>query len=238
MQSDCLQSDSIQFAYKENASTVQCASVICEVINYTINNDSCIYMCMLDASKAFDRVNHLSLFNKFKLRYMCPTILNFLMCTYQRQSVMVNWNGGVLSPVLFTVYLDDLIDQLRKKGLGCHFNSNFLGCFIYADITLLAPSRDALNTMLDVCMEYAEAYDILFNATKTKCMFFDRTYSTLFDKNVQFMGTPIGFVDKCKFFGFSISRDILNRDIQSCYLEITIQNTLQPFVWYKRHTSN
>ena len=48
---------------------------------------------------------------------------------------MVNWNGewsssfsvgngvkqeGVLSLVLFTVYLDGLIDQLRKKGLGCH----------------------------------------------------------------------------------------------------------------------
>ena len=69
---------------------------------------------MLDASKAFDRVNHLSLFNKLNLRNMCPTILKFLMCTYQRQSVMVNWNGecsstfsvgngvkqgGVLSPV-------------------------------------------------------------------------------------------------------------------------------------------
>ena len=36
---------------------------------------------------------------------------------------------------------------------------------------MFAPSRDALNNMLDVCREYAEAYDILFNATKTKCMF-------------------------------------------------------------------
>ena len=95
---------------------------------------------MLDASKSFDRVNHLSLFNK--LRNMCPTILKFFMCTYQRQSVMVNWNGeysstfsvgngvkqgGVLSPVLFTVYLDGLIDQLKKKSLGCHFNGHFVG---------------------------------------------------------------------------------------------------------------
>ena len=34
------------------------------------------------------------------------------------------------------------------------------------------------------------------------------------DNHVQFMGNPIGFVDKCKKIGFSISRDILNRDIQ------------------------
>ena len=64
---------------------------------------------------------------------------------------------------------------------------------------MLSPSRDALNNMLDVCREYPEAYGILFNATKTKCMFFYRTYSTLFDKDVQFMGNPICFVDKCKF---------------------------------------
>ena len=148
-----------------------------------------MYMCMLDAPKAFHCLNHISLFNKLKLRNMCLTILTFLMCTYQRQSIIVNWNGecsstfsvdngvkqgGVLSPVLFTVYLDCLIMcQLRKKGLCCHLNGHFVGCFIYADdITLLVPSHDALKNMLDVCREYAEAYDILLNATKTKCMFF------------------------------------------------------------------
>ena len=45
--------------------------------------------------------------------------------------------------------------------------------------------------------------------------FFYRTHSTLFVKDIQFMGSPIGFVDKCKFLGFSISRDIFTRDIQS-----------------------
>ena len=55
---------------------------------------------------------------------------------------------------------------------------------------MLAPSRDTLNNMLDVCREYAVADDILFNTTKTKCMFFYRTYSTLFHKDVQFLGSP------------------------------------------------
>ena len=45
--------------------------------------------------------------------------------------------------------------------------------------------------------------------------FFYRTHSTLFDKDTQIMGNPIGFVDKCKFLCFSISPDILNRDTQS-----------------------
>ena len=70
----------LQFVYKENASTIQCGSVIFEVFNYYINNDSCIFMCILDVSKAFDFVNHLSMFNKLKLRNMCPT--KFLMYTF------------------------------------------------------------------------------------------------------------------------------------------------------------
>ena len=40
---------------------------------------------------------------------------------------------GVVSPVLFTVYLDGIIDEHTKKGLVCHFNGNFVGCFIYAE---------------------------------------------------------------------------------------------------------
>ena len=57
-----------------------------------------------------------------------------------------------------------------KTGLGGHFNGHFVGCFIYADdITLLAQSH--LNNVLDVCKEHADAYDILYKATKTKCTF-------------------------------------------------------------------
>ena len=76
------------------------------------------------------------------------------------------------------------------NGLCCHFNGHFVGCIIYADyITLLAPLREALNYMLDVCREYTEAYDILF---KTNGMCFERTDSTLFDKDVQVIGPTQG----------------------------------------------
>ena len=56
------ESDDLQFAYKMKTSIVQCVSIIKEVINYYVNQNGCVYMCMLDASKAFDRVNLLVLF--------------------------------------------------------------------------------------------------------------------------------------------------------------------------------
>ena len=52
-----LRSDDLQFAYKKACSIIQCVSMVIEVINYYKNNGSSMYMCMLDASKVFDRVN-------------------------------------------------------------------------------------------------------------------------------------------------------------------------------------
>ena len=57
--------------------------------------------------------------------------------------------GGVLSPILFTVYIDDLLLELERQGIGCYWNKHFVGAVCYADdITLLAPSPSALRIML------------------------------------------------------------------------------------------
>ena len=84
---------------------------------------------------------------------MHPRLLIELI--YEEQQMHIRWNsvsdyftisngvkqGGVLSPVLFSIYLDQLIAQLRHLGMGCYMNDSFTGVFIYADdITLLALS--------------------------------------------------------------------------------------------------
>ena len=35
--------------------------------------------------------------------------------------------GGVLSPILFTMYIDDLLSGLQQLGVGCHWGSDFVG---------------------------------------------------------------------------------------------------------------
>ncbi len=231
LQSQCLISDPLQFAYKAKSSTLMCTSTIIEIISYYMHGGGSVYMCMLDASKAFDRVNLYTLFNKLRGRNMCPIMLRFLMHSYDNQLLRVNWNGshstmfkpsngvkqgGVLSPILFNVYLDDLIQELKHSGMGCHINNSFVGCFIYADdITLLAPSSEALNSMLRICSDYAQSHSIIFNPSKTKCMFFTNNQNELYDKEIYFMDRKIDFVEKCKFLGSIITTNISDRDVAS-----------------------
>ena len=80
--------------------------------------------------------------------------------------------GGVLSPLLFTIYLDQLILALKESGIGCHLNGMFVGALIYADdVTLLTPTSMALKAMFNTCTNYAASHNLLFNASKTKCMY-------------------------------------------------------------------
>ena len=37
--------------------------------------------------------------------------------------------GGVLSPILFCIYIDNLLMSLKNNDIGCHVGSHFCGAF-------------------------------------------------------------------------------------------------------------
>ena len=81
--------------------------------------------------------------------------------------------GAIFSPRLLCVYIDDLLNRLKNSGLGCYIGSLYAGSMAYADdLTLLAPTAEAMRFMLKVCSDYAKEFSISFNPNKTKCMLF------------------------------------------------------------------
>ena len=54
--------------------------------------------------------------------------------------------GGVLSPIVFSVYIDGLLVRLTNSNVGCYVGSFFVGALAYADdIVLLAPTPSAMH---------------------------------------------------------------------------------------------
>ena len=115
---------------------------------------------MLDASKAFDRVHYVKLFKLLLQREVCPLVLRFLIELYANQKLRVKWGlstselfcvengvkqGGVLSPVLFSIYFDEIIAWLTTAGFGCYVGNCYVGSLAYADdVILLAPTATSL----------------------------------------------------------------------------------------------
>ena len=67
---------------------------------------------------------------------------------------------GVLSPILFSVYIDELLQRLSSSGVGCHINGHFVGSVAYADdIALLVPSPSALRALLKICESFAKEFN-------------------------------------------------------------------------------
>ena len=127
--------------------------------------------------------------------------------------------GAKLSPSLFCVYLDSLLSQLRKLGLGCHVGGVFVGAFGYADdVTLLSPSRQGLQIMLSTCEKWANEYcmqfstDVIPAKSKSKCLFFSRSMSADEIENLVLNSNKLPWVSSAKHLG-----NHLSTQINSCF---------------------
>ena len=81
---------------------------------------------------------------------MPPCIVRVLINLYTVNQVRVLWagltsdyfsalngvkQGGVISPILFSIYIDDSLVRLSLSGVGCYVGRTFAGVLGYAEIS-------------------------------------------------------------------------------------------------------
>ena len=159
---------------------------------------------------------------------MPPLIVRFLINCYVNQSISVSWNkhrsesfgclngvkqGGVLLPILFTVYIDELLLKLRSLGFGCYIDDTFVGELGYADdVTLMSPSICGLKQMVDICETFAAEYDIKFNENKTVAILFGNGESP--ECHLKLNGQPVTWLREVKHLGNIVTSDLT--DARDC----------------------
>lgn len=217
-----LSTSDLQFGFKKKHSTSQCTFMAKEIIQYYANNQTSVFTVLLDASKAFDHVKYIKLFELLKRKGVCGVFARFLAVMYSDQTACVQWGahtsplfsvtngvkqGGVLSPILFGVYIDELLLRLKTNGAGCHVGQLFVGAFAYADdLILLAPTRHGILSMLSIAQEYSAEYGIAFNPNKSRLIVFNENNHV--DMNLIFDGSVIPNVGKEKHLGNFIGPDV------------------------------
>jgi hypothetical protein len=72
--------------------------------------------------------------------------------------------GAILSPIIWSVYADPLLQRLRALGLGAHIGGLFMGAVCYADdVLMIAPTRSAMQRMLFEIESFAEESNVIFS---------------------------------------------------------------------------
>ena len=75
--------------------------------------------------------------------------------------------GGILSPALFNVYMNNLSVTLNQSGIGGFLGDSLVNHICYADdLCLIALSSSGMQHLLDLCSVYATNHQLSYNATK------------------------------------------------------------------------
>ena len=114
-------------------------------------------------------------------------MLRLISVWYLKQQICVRWGevtsgyfavsngvrqGGILSPHLYNLYVNDLSKLLNNACVGCYWGKVIVNHLLYADdMVLFAPSAKGLQKLLNICSAYGCNNDIMYNAEKSKVMY-------------------------------------------------------------------
>ena len=164
-------------------------------------------------------------------RGICPIIAGFLLNLYTNQKLCIKWGaivsptfsvsngvkqGGVLSPILFCVYMDELLYRLRLSGSGfvCHVGNISIPAIGYAnEVALLAPTISSLKLLLNVVNSFGNEYCVKINPDKSKLLVFGKSYNS--DINIVFNDSIIPLSLQTDHLGHVVGPAIGHEDINS-----------------------
>ena len=200
-----------------------CTAVLKEVASYCNSRKSDVYLCMLNASNAFGRVDYGKLFTLLRWKKQLVLVVRLLLDMYIRQRMCTSWHrvksnyftsengakqGGVLSPILFCVYIDELLCRINDSGVGCHSGHMcFAGSGYADDVVIMVPSVRALQELLYISESFAIEYNVLFNASQTMCMKIGSNFREP-RVDVTLHGTAVVWNDKVKHLGNILTHDL------------------------------
>lgn len=184
-----------QNGFRPNRRTSDHLFTLTQAIEMKLKDKSQLFLAFLDMERAYDSVPHARLWDKLRKLNLEQRLIELIKemyrdCTaiyeldkYKSQEVKLNIGlkqGCPLSPTLFNIYINELLNKLDKEGPGLRLSTitkdgqeeyTKIACLAFADdIVLLAESATDLQDLLDICSKIATKDQLKFNTTKTQWM--------------------------------------------------------------------
>jgi len=191
LDSDYFDTSDYQFGFKKHTSCSHVVYSVRNVIDHYVSHCSTVNVCTLDLSKAFDRMNHYLLFKKLIQRNLPIKLLHILEKWFTMSETCVRLGGQyssfykltagvrqgrVLSPFLFAIFIDGIINKIKDANVGCYVSTVCVSIFLYSDyILLIAPSVSGLQTLVNICETELMNVDMSIYQREKICLYQSRS---------------------------------------------------------------
>ena len=145
---DKMMFNSRQFGFKKGCSTADACCILKEILYEYTRNKNKAFVAFIDLSKAFDKVDHYLLGQCLIKQNISLDLILTILHYLRNQTARVCWKdikgdykyvdkgvrqGGIQSPFLFKLYIDDILNKLSSTNVGCKLGLSKMNVLAYAD---------------------------------------------------------------------------------------------------------
>jgi hypothetical protein len=195
-----------QYGFRKGRGTVDNVFILHSIINDYLQNGKRVYALFIDFQKAFDYVVFDNLWFKLIQFGIRGKMFNIIHSMYQnvKNSVLLNGHisnvftgsigvrqGDCLSPFLFSMYINDLEQDLLSVYNGIKVKNTKIPLLLYADdAVILAESKEDLQRAINKLYTYCEFWKLKLNTDKSKVIIFKKGPANILEQ-FHYGNTPL-----------------------------------------------
>ena len=139
-------------------------------------------LVFIDLAKAFDTVSHASIVKGLKRKGVPEPVIGTIQQMYKKATTTltvggkstrkIEINSGVkqgcpLSPLLFNLIIDELIEKLKKTNIGVEIGGERICCMAFADdLVLISENKTHMKILIEESKEFFDMKGLQANAGK------------------------------------------------------------------------
>lgn len=218
--------DISQGGFRQQRSALDQVACLQHIIHHHTKTRSPPVLVCLDIKSAYDTVDRNIIWNRLQ-QHCSPPLLGLLQHLFDKVSISVLLDGytshsfspltgvlqgSVLSPALYSVYINQLPQLLRLADEALHHSfqhlppplirQTTLNSLLYADDIILIGTRDSIPTLLQVAER--TSFDLGFRWSPSKCVVLSPPSSA--PRIYKLYDTPLQHLPSFRYLGVPISR--------------------------------
>lgn len=210
-----------QAGFRRGRGCVDQGYTLAQIILKRLEKQKDTFLCFVDLKKAYDSVWREGLFRKMELEGIPLKLVKLVRVWYHDVKFKVKVNGtesswfqtrvGVrqgdtLSPLLFNIFINGIVEQVREDGDGVRVGELRTPVLLFADdMVLMAEGEEELERLVRKVKEYCDEWRLQVNVSKTKVMVVSRNGGKV--ARVMYGEEELECVNKYPYLGTLFSSD-------------------------------